>query len=50
MNNYIFPYVSAYGEGCNSQHVLIRLLEKWRQHLDDNKVVGECFYGLIKSL
>ena len=50
MNNYIFPYVSAYGEGCNSQHVLIRLLEEWRQHLDNNKVVRGCFYGIIKSL
>ena len=49
MNNYIFPYVSAYGEGCNSQHVLIRLLEEWRQHLDNNKVVGGVFMDLSKA-
>ena len=39
MHNYISSYVSAYRKGYNSQHVLIRLLEKWRQHLDNNKVV-----------
>ena len=38
MNNYISPCVSAYRKGYNSQHVLIRLLEEWRQHLDNNKV------------
>ena len=40
MSNNISPYVSAYRKGYNSQHVLIRLLEEWRQHLDNNKVVG----------
>ena len=48
MSNYMSPYVSAYKKGYNSQHVLIRLLEEWRQHLDNNS--RQCFYGLIKSL
>ena len=50
MSNYISPYVSAYRKGYNSQHVLIRYLEKWRQHLDNNKVVGSVFMGLSKVL
>ena len=50
MNNYISLHVSAYRKGCSSQHVLIRRLEEWRRHLDNNKVVRGCFYGLIKSL
>ena len=33
MGNYISPYVSAYRKGYNS-HVLIRLLEEWRQPFD----------------
>ena len=37
MNNYISLYVSEYRKRYNSQHVLIRLLEDWRQHLDNNK-------------
>ena len=40
MSDYISPYVSAYRKGYNSKHVLIRLLEEWKQHLDNNKVVG----------
>ena len=40
MNNYISPYFSAYRKGYNSQHVLIRLFEEWRQHLDNNSVAG----------
>ena len=39
MSNCISPYVSAYRKGYNSQHVSITLLEEWRQHLDNNKVV-----------
>ena len=48
MNNFISPYVSAYRKGYNSQHVLIRLLKKWRQHLDNNKVFGGVFMDLSK--
>ena len=49
MNKYISPYVSAYRKGYNSQHVLIRLLEEWRQHLDNNKVVGGVFMDISKA-
>ena len=49
MNNYISPYVSVYRKGYNSQHVLIRLLEEWRQHLHNNKVVGGVFKDLSKT-
>ena len=49
MSNYISPYVLAYRKGYNSQHVLIRLLEEWRQHLDNNKVVGDDFMDLSKA-
>ena len=49
MNNYISPYVSAYRKGYNSQHVLIRLLEEWRQYLDNNEVVGGVFMDLSKA-
>ena len=49
MKNYIFPYVSAYRKGYSSQHVLIRLLEEWIQHVDNNKVVGDVFMDLSKA-
>ena len=38
-----------YRKVYNSQHVLIRLLEEWRQHLDNNKVVGGVFVELTKA-
>ena len=48
MNNYISSYVSAYRKGYSSQHVWIRPLEEWRQHLDNNnKVVGGVFMDLL---
>ena len=48
-SNYISPYVSAYRKRYNSQHVLIRLSEKWRQHLDNNKAVWGVFMDLSKA-
>ena len=33
----MFPFVSANRKGYNCQHVLVRLLEEWRKHLDNNK-------------
>ena len=49
MTNYISPYVPAYRKGYNSQHVLIKFLEGWRQHLDNNNVVGGVFMDLSKA-
>ena len=49
MRNYIFPYVSAYRKGYNSQHILIRLLEEWGQHLDNDRVVGGVFMDVSKT-
>ena len=49
MSNYIPLYVSAYRKEYDSQHVLFRLLEEWRQHLDNNKVVGGVFMDLSKA-
>ena len=49
MKNYISPYVSAYRKGYNSQHVLIRLLKKWRQHLDNKKVFGGVFTRSVNN-
>ena len=49
MSNYISPYVSAYRKGYNSQHVLSRLLEEWRQHLDNDNVAGGVFMDLSKA-
>ena len=49
MSNYISAYVSAYRKGYNSQHVLSRLLEEWRQHSDNDNVAGGVFMDLSKA-
>ena len=49
MNVHLFPFISAYRKNCNTQHVLycntqyvlLRLLEELREHLDNNKQLEE---------
>ena len=41
LDNVLSTYLSAYRKGYSRQHVLLRLIEKWRQCLDQNKVVEQ---------
>ena len=41
MNVHLSPFISAYRKNYNMQHVLLRLLEEWREHLDNNKIVEQ---------
>ena len=34
------PFISANNKSFSTEHALIRLLEDWRNKLDDNNVVG----------
>ena len=40
MNNLFSPFISAYRESYNTQHVRIRLIENWRNNLDNNYFIG----------
>ena len=40
MENYFSPMVSAYRKNYSTQYVITRLVEEWREHLDENFVVG----------
>ena len=42
-------FVSAYRKHFSTQHVLLRLVEEWRQGLDNNKVVGAVLMDLSKA-
>ena len=33
LNNIFYPYIAAYRELYNTQHVFIRLLDEWRETL-----------------
>ena len=41
--------ISAYRKGYSCQHVLLKLTEEWRKHLDQNKVVGAVLMDLSKA-
>ena len=49
MNNLLSPFISAYRESCNTQHVLIRLIEEWRKNLDNNYFIGVGHIDLSKD-
>ena len=42
-------FISAYRQNYNTQHVLIRLPEEWKEGLDNNFVVRGVFMDLSKS-
>ena len=42
-------FVSAYRKHFSTQHVLLRLIERWRLGLDNNKVVGAVLVDLSKA-
>ena len=49
MDKYLSAFISAYRQNYSTQHVLIRLLEEWREGLDNNFVVGGVFMDLSKA-
>ena len=42
-------FIAAYRENYSSSHVLIRLIENWKQALDENFVVGNVLMDLSKA-
>ena len=48
MENVYSPQISAYRKNYNSQHVLISLIEEWREYLDKDFVIGAVFTELSK--
>ena len=49
MENVFSPQISAHRKTYNSQHVLIRLTEEWREYLDKDFVVGAVMRDLSKA-
>ena len=50
MNNLFSPFIFAYRELHNTQHVLIRRIEEWRKNVDNNNFVGAVLIDLSKAL
>ena len=49
MNAHLSLFISAYRKNYNTQHILLRILEEWREHLDNNKTVGGILMDLLKA-
>ena len=49
LSNIFSPYFAAYRESYSAQHVLIRLLEEWRENLDNNYTVRGSPNGSLES-
>ena len=49
MNNLFSSFISAYRESYNTQHMLIRLIDKWRKNLDNNYFTGAILMDLSKA-
>ena len=50
MEHHFSPFISAYRKSFSTEHVLIRLLEDWRNKLDNNNVVGAVLTDVSKAL
>ena len=46
MNNLFSPFISAYRESYNTQHVLVRLIKEWRKNLGNNYFIGAVLMDL----
>ena len=49
MENVFSPQISAYRKNYNSKHILIRLIEEWREYLDKDFVIGAALTDLSKA-
>ena len=48
-NKILSDHISAYRKGYSCQSVLLKLTESWRQHLDNNEIVGAVLMDLSKA-
>ena len=49
MNNLFSPFISAYRELHDMQHVLIRFIEEWRKNLYNSYFIGTVLMDLSKA-
>ena len=49
VNEILSKFISAYRKKYSSNHVLLRLLEEWKKHLDDKMFVGAVLMDLSKA-
>ena len=48
-NQILSKHITAYRKCHSWQHVLLKLTEDWRKHIDENKIVGGLLMDLSKA-
>ena len=49
IDSFLLSQISAYRKSYSSSHVLIKLLETWKNHMDEGKYVGAVLMDLSKA-
>ena len=49
VNIFLSKFISAYRKSYSTSHALIRLIENWKNSLDENKFVDAVLMGLSKA-
>ena len=49
MNDKFSPFLCGFRKGYSTQNALLKLLENWRKHLDNNELIGTILLDLSKA-
>ena len=49
IEEFFSPFLAAYRKSYSTQHVLIRMVEEWKENLDNNLIVGAVLTGISKA-
>ena len=49
IEEFFSPFLTAYRTSYSTQHVLIRIVEEWKENLDNNFIVGAVLTDLSKA-
>ena len=49
MKDKLLPLVCGYRKQFSTQHALLRLIEKWKKHLDENGTIAAVLMDLLKA-
>ena len=48
IEEFLSPFLTEYRMSCSTQHALIRMVEKWKENLDNNFIIAAALTNLSK--
>ena len=49
VEEFLSPFLAAYRKSYSTQHMLIRMVEEWKEKLDNNFILGAVLTNLSKA-